>query len=64
MLVGQLQDGVYKLKSLLQHHSLKASISVALTLLYGSTFISVHDYWKNHSFDYMDFCWQSDVSAF
>ena len=22
------------------------------------------DYWKNHSFDYMDFCWQSDVSAF
>ena len=23
-----------------------------------------HDYWKNHSFDYMDLCWQSDVSAF
>ena len=52
------------LKSLLQHHSLKASISSALTLLYGSTFISVHDYWKNHSFDYMDFCWHSNVSAF
>ena len=23
-----------------------------------------HDYWKNHSFDYMDFCQQRDVSAF
>jgi len=38
--------------------------SVALSLLYGPTFKSVHDYWKNHSFDYMDLCWQSDVSAF
>ena len=25
---------------------------------------SVYDYWKNHSFDYADLCWQSDVSAF
>ena len=24
----------------------------------------VHDYWKNHSFDYMDLCWQSNVSDF
>ena len=24
----------------------------------------VHDYWKNHSFDYMDLCWQSDISDF
>ena len=24
----------------------------------------VHDYWKNQSFDYMDLCQQSDVSAF
>ena len=23
----------------------------------------IHDYWKNHSFDYTDLCWQSDVSA-
>ena len=23
----------------------------------------VHDYWKNHSFDYMDLCWQNDVSV-
>ena len=25
---------------------------------------SIHDYWINHSFDYMDLCWQSNVSAF
>ena len=25
---------------------------------------SVHDYWKNHSFDYMGLCQQSGVSAF
>ena len=25
---------------------------------------SIHDYWKKQSFDYMDLCWQSDVSAF
>ena len=37
---------------------------LALSLLYGPTLTSVHDYWKNHSFDYMDHCWQSDVSAF
>ena len=29
-----------------------------------STLTSVHDYWKNQSFDYMDFCRQSDVSDF
>ena len=44
------------LKSLLQHHSSKASIFLALNLLYGPTFTSVHDYWKNHSSDYMDLC--------
>ena len=26
-----------------------------LSLLYGPTLISLHDYWKNHSFDYMNF---------
>ena len=25
---------------------------------------TVHDYWKHHSFDYTDFCRQSDVSSF
>ena len=26
-----------------------------LSLLYGSTLISVHDYWKKHRFNYTDF---------
>ena len=36
----------------------------ALSLLYGPPLTSVHDYWKNHRFDYTDLCRQSDVSAF
>ena len=39
------------LKSLLQHHSSKASNSSALSFLYSPTRTSIHDYWKNHSFD-------------
>ena len=35
------------LKSLLQHHSLKASILLVLNLLYGPTLTSIHDYRKN-----------------
>ena len=38
--------------------------SSALSLLYSPTLTSIHDYWKNHSFDYMGLCWQSNVSAF
>ena len=52
------------LKSRLQHHSSKASILQALSLLYDPTLTSVHDYEKNHSFDYVDLCWKNDVSAF
>ena len=28
------------------------------------TFTSIRDHWKNHSLDYMDLCWQSNISAF
>ena len=49
------------LKSVLQHHSSKASI------LWRSAFFTVqllhpHDHWKNHSLDQMELCWQSNVS--
>ena len=37
------------LKSLLQHHSSKALILQCSALLI--TLTSIHDYWKNHSFD-------------
>ena len=49
------------LKSLLLHHSSKASVFLLLNLLYGPILTFIHDYWKNHSFDCMDLCWQSDV---
>ena len=42
----------------------KGIIFSALSLLYGPTLTSVHDCRENHSFDYMDFCWQNNVSAF
>ena len=42
----------------------KSINSSALSLLYDSTLTSVHDYWKNHSFDYTHLCLQNDVSAF
>ena len=38
--------------------------SSTLSLIHGPTLTFVHDYWKNHSFDYTDLCQQSDVSAF
>ena len=40
---------------------LKSISSSVLTLLYGLTLTSIHDYWKDHSFDYTDRCQQSDV---
>ena len=51
------------LESLLQYLSLKASPS-ALYLLYGPVLTTTHDHWKDHSFDYMDLCQQSDVFVF
>ena len=39
------------LKSLLQHHSSKASNSSVLSFLYVPTLTSIHNYWKNQSLD-------------
>ena len=39
------------LKSLLQRHSSKSVGSSALSFLYSPTLRSIHDYWKNYSFD-------------
>ena len=35
-----------------------------LSLLYDMTVTFIHDYWKNHSFDYMGLGQQSDIFAF
>ena len=47
-----------------QTPQLKSVNTEVLGFLYGLSVTSIHDYWKNHSFDYMDLCWQSNVSAF
>ena len=52
------------LKSLCQHHSLKAS-----ALQHSIFFVRRNSHfctrlWKNHSFDYWELCRQSDASAF
>ena len=52
------------LKSLLQHHRSKASILQHSAFFIAQLSHPYTDYWINHSFDYMEFCWQSDVSAF
>ena len=42
------------LKSLLQHHNSKASILMCSAFfIYSPTLTSIHDYWKNHSLNYM-----------
>ena len=48
------------LKSLLQYHRSKASLS----FLHNPTLTSIHDHWKIHRLEQMDLCWQSNVSAF
>ena len=41
-----------------KHHS------SVLSFLHSPALTSIHDHWKNHSLDYTDLCWQSNVSAF
>ena len=42
----------------------KSINSLALSLCYGPSVTSVHDYWENHIFDYMHICLQSDIFIF
>ena len=42
----------------------KSINSSVFSFLHSPTLTSIHDYWKNHSLDKMDLCWQSNVSAF
>ena len=45
-------QGILKSSPAPQFESIYSSV---LSLLYGPTLTSIHDYWKNHSFDCMDF---------
>ena len=51
------------LKSLLQHTIQKHRFLV-LSILYGSTLTSVHDYWKKHSFDHTNLNLPSQIVLF
>ena len=51
------------LKSLSPTPQFKSINSSALSFLCSLTLTSTHDHWKNHSLDYTDLCWQSNVSA-
>ena len=44
-----------------QFKSINCSV---LRFLHSPPLTSIHDHWKNHSLDQMDFSWQSNVSAF
>ena len=47
------------LKTLFQHHNLKASIlwcSSFFMVQFSHSYTSIHDYWKNHSFDCTELC--------
>ena len=48
----------------LQHHGSKVSVLWRSAFFTVQLCSSIHDYWKNHGFDYMEFCRQSNVSAF
>ena len=52
------------LKSLLQHHSSKASILQRSAFFIVQLLHPYVNHWKNHSLDQMDLCWQSNASAF
>ena len=52
------------LKSLLTALQLERISSSVLSPFSVPTLTCLHDYWKNHSSDYTDFCWQSDSSDF
>ena len=51
------------LRSLLQHHSLKASILWRSAFFMVQLSTTVHDHWEDHGLDYMDLYQQRDVSA-
>ena len=54
----------FAVQGTLEHRNSKASIPQHSAFFRVQLSTSIHDYWKNQSFDFMDFCQQSDVSAF
>ena len=53
-LISLLSKGLSRAFS---HTTVQKHQFFALNFFYGPTLTSIHDYWKNHSFDYTDLCW-------
>ena len=49
---------VFSSTTVQKHQFFSAQLSCSPTLTF------IYDYWKNHRFDKMDLCWQSDISVF
>ena len=60
-LTSLLSNGLSRVFSSTTFESISSSV---LSLFYSPTLTSIHDYWKNYSFEYIDLCWLGDVSAF
>ena len=60
-LISLLSKGLSRVFPASQFKSIN---SLVLCLPYCPDLTSVHDYWKDHSLDYMGLCWQRDVFAF
>ena len=59
--ISLLYKGLSRSSPAPQFKSINSSV---FSLPYGPPLTSVHDYWKNHSFDNKDLCWQSEVFTF
>ena len=60
-LISSLSKGLSRVVSSTTIQNINSS---ALSLLYGPNLTPIYVYWKIHSSDYTDLCWQNDVSAF
>ena len=60
-LISLLPRDSQKSSPALQFKSISSSV---LSVVYGPTLTSTHDYWENHSFDSPDLCQPSDIFAF
>ena len=52
-------QGIFKSSPTPQFKSINSSV---FSFLYSPTLTSIHDYCKNHSFDYTDLCWHTQVT--
>ena len=60
-LISLQSKGLSRVLSSFTVESINSSV---LSLLYDPTLTSIHDYWKNHCFDYTDLCQESNISTF